>query len=202
MKKLLLFAFAICLFTTASYSQVSRSTVRGYWNQRLVPGFVKDSTTWAAFWNINDDGTPLVYPDSFSSVVNANDTLIIKDTAGTFKKVIVGSQHSSISSISAFNITVDSVLYDTIYGNFSQNSIFYCAMWSTGDPSNGSIGYNTSSGVYCFNKINGLEPNYFGHCSFEANNAFCEFWELTNLYFIIRLTSNATMGLAINLTVY
>src|SRR3990172_450904 len=98
MKKILLFAFAICLFSTsfAQDSTASRSTVRGYWNQRLVPVYVKDSITWAAFWNMNDDGTPLVYPDSFAASVNTNDTLIIKDTAGTFKKVAASSLTSAL----------------------------------------------------------------------------------------------------------
>lgn len=98
MKKIL-FTLTMLLFSIVLFSQESRSTVLNYWKQRVVPPYAQDSTTWASFWNMADDGIPVVYPDSVASSVIALDTIVIKDTSGVFRKAAISELPGSSSYI-------------------------------------------------------------------------------------------------------
>ncbi len=131
MKKIILFLSILLsslVFTTASAQHITRDSVRKIWSGRLVPGFQKDSATWAAFWNIKDDGAPVVFPSAYSASVASNDTMVIKTVAGLNKKITAGELTGGlpykvwtalVSQTSTFPPSAVYILQNTLGGSVS-----------------------------------------------------------------------------------
>lgn len=102
MKKTFLLAITIFIFSSGFSQQVSRSTINGYWKGRVVPTISKQTQTFDSFWNMVDDGKPVVYPASYSSTVSGNDTMVIKNTANQFKKI--ASSNFMINGLNIYNV--------------------------------------------------------------------------------------------------
>lgn len=102
MKKIFLLAITLFILSNGFSQQESRSTILGYWKARTVPTLQKNTITWESFFNFADDGQPVIYPTLYRASVYTNDTLVIKDTAGVFKKI--SSSKFMINGLNIYNV--------------------------------------------------------------------------------------------------
>lgn len=210
MKKLF-FTLTMLLFSVVLFSQVSRSTVLDYWKQRVVPPYAQDSTTWASFWNMADDGYPLVYPDSVANSVASLDTIVIKDTNGVFRKATVGQISGGGQFLHyvgeqaeggiIFYLWLDSlgqehglVYADTTFGTIAWSNIT-SGLVSAGSNWNGegnttNIGLASSSGAgdVCYNLI------YKGYSDWYLGSILEVKQLVQNFYLIAKATNYPLTG--------
>lgn len=120
MKKIFLLAITLFIFSNGFSQQESRSTISSYWKGRVVPTFTKQTKTWDSFWNMADDGQPVVYPSLYRASAYTNDTLVIKDTAGVFQKIAVSSLATGGGG-SGFTPNIDTTLSNVSFGIDNQS---------------------------------------------------------------------------------